>query len=110
MRSPLTAVKPAPAPASKPRFEPLETGPEQPVGVAYELNRRSEGLHDSSPPLPAALSIAASPSPSSSTPRPTRELNRAVKLTRDAVYAWVNVFTGPALMTVTQSKDLPLGR
>ncbi len=102
----LAPVKKAPAPAPKPRFVPLEVGPEFSVGIAYELNRRSEGLQIATPPFPAAPRVATS----TSTPRPTRELNRAVKLTRDAVYAWVNVFTGPALVTVSQSEDKPLGR
>jgi len=100
----LTVGKKPLVPAPKPRFEPLVPGPEVSVGIAYELNRRSEGLQIAPPTFPAATKVATS------TPRPTRELNRAVKLTRDAVYAWVNVFTGPALVTVSQSKDRPLGR
>ncbi len=34
---------------------------------------------------------------------PRREVNRAVQLTREALSAWVNVLTGPALVTVSQS-------
>ncbi|APW60021.1 hypothetical protein [Paludisphaera borealis] len=39
----------------------------------------------------------------SDAPRP--EVNRAVRLTRDALYAWVNVLTGPALVTVAPSSS-----
>ncbi|QEH33479.1 hypothetical protein OJF2_19810 [Aquisphaera giovannonii] len=35
---------------------------------------------------------------------PPTDLNRAVRLTREAMYAWVNVFTGPAVVTVSQSR------
>ena len=101
--APATARK-APAPAPVVRFEPLKVGSQLSVGIAHELNRRNEGLQLSAPAFPTAPRVATS------TPHPTRELNRAVKLTRDAVYAWVNVFTGPALVTVSQSKDQPLGR
>ena len=71
---------------------------------------RAEPTERRAPDLQAAASRPKPGSRRRPTPRPTRELNRAVKLTRDAVYAWVNVFTGPALVTVTQSKDQPLGR
>jgi len=99
-----SAVKRVPALVPRLRFEPLEVGPELSVGIAHELNRRSEGLKQAIPGIPTAPRVATS------TPRPTRELNRAVKLTRDAVYAWVNVFTGPALVTVSQSNDPSFGR
>ncbi|MDR3619827.1 MAG: hypothetical protein P4L85_10800 [Paludisphaera borealis] len=39
----------------------------------------------------------------SDAPRP--EVNRAVRLTRDALYAWVNVLAGPALVTVAPSSS-----
>lgn len=82
--------------AARPRFEPMEVGEDLYVGIAYELNRRNEGLGLTSTATLAGertLSHAAVRGP---------DLNRAVRLTRDAVYAWVNVFTGPALVTVAQ--------
>jgi hypothetical protein len=100
----LSAAKKALSTPSKPRFELILTGPEFGVGVACELNRRSDGIQIASPTFPTATNVATSTAP------PARDLSRAVKLTRDAVYAWVNVFTGPALVTVSQSNDGPLGR
>ena len=69
------------------------------AGIAYELNRRNEGLC-----IPA-LSLAKAQGPKISPPQASPDLSRAVRLTRDAVYAWVNVFTGPAVVTVSQSKQ-----
>jgi hypothetical protein len=85
--------------ATKPRFEPLEVSDNFYVGVAFELNRRNEGLH-----IPAE-SLVRTAKAEASAPLPTRKLSQAVKLTRDAVYAWLNVFTGPALVTVSQSNQ-----
>jgi hypothetical protein len=62
------------------------------------LNRQNEGIAIPTPISSLTKVKKAAPS----TPLPTRELNRAVRLTRDAVYAWVNVFTGPALVTASQ--------
>ena len=95
-------VKPKPAPAMAPaaiaarKFEPIEVADELYVGVAYELNRRNDGIID--PCVPVARSKPPSKKP---TP-PAPELSRAVKLTGEAVYAWVSVLTGPALVTVTK--------
>src|SRR5208337_1362843 len=96
----------APAPAAKvpltaatPRFEPLEVSCVYYVGTAFELNFCNDGFN-----IPAETVVHAAkidvPAPHSD-----RELSRAVKLTRDAVYAWVNVFTGPALVTVSQRTE-----
>ena len=94
----------APAPARKasvtattPRFEPLEVSCDYYVGTAFELNYRNDGL---SIPAESAVHTAKTDVPALHS---TRDLSRAVKLTREAVYAWVNVFTGPALVTVSQS-------
>jgi len=93
-----------PAPARKPpvlvampRFEPLEVSGDFDVGTAHELNRRNDGIH-----IPAE-SLARTAKADVPAPHSARQLSRAVKLTRDAVYAWVNVLTGPALVTVSQS-------
>jgi hypothetical protein len=86
----------APAPVVVRKFEPIEVGDDLYVGVAYELNRRNEGLN-----IPAIAVARAKKSPVGP-PLPTRELNRAVKLTEEAVYAWVSVLTGPALVTVSK--------
>jgi hypothetical protein len=86
------------------RYEPIEPGPGASIGIASELNRRSEGLQIEGP------SFSGEPTIATSIPRPARELSRAVKLTREAVYAWVNVFTGPALVTVSQSNEGPFER
>ncbi|MGO8901986.1 MAG: hypothetical protein ACLQU5_27115 [Isosphaeraceae bacterium] len=94
----------APAPAAKalltaatPRFEPLEVSCDYYVGTAFELNFRNDGFNI---PAETVLHTAKIDVPA---PHSARELSRAVKLTRDAVYAWVNVFTGPALVTVSQA-------
>jgi len=93
-RAPVTK---APVAAATPRCEPLEVGYDYYVGTAFELNFRNDGL---SIPDEAAVLTAKADAPA---PHSAGDLSRAVKLTRDAVYAWVNVFTGPALVTVSQS-------
>jgi hypothetical protein len=93
---PAPARKP-PVLIAKPRFEPLEVSGDFYVGTAHELNRRNDGTH-----IPAE-SLAHTAKADVSAPHSALQLNRAVKLTRDAVYAWVNVLTGPALVTVSQS-------
>jgi hypothetical protein len=89
-----TVTKP-PAPVV-PRFEPLVVGEVRQMGVAYELNRRSDGQGT----LAATL---ARPQPAK-LPRDesSPDLSRAVKLTRDALFAWVNVLSRPAVVTVSQ--------
>jgi hypothetical protein len=98
---PFGRVAPSPAPApvhqAAGRFEPLEVEDNVESRYADELNRRSEGFD-----VPAPGIASARRSDVGFNPPPARELNRAMKLTRDAVYAWVNVFTGPALVTASQ--------
>ena len=96
LERPRTAAK-APVAAATPRFEPLEVSCDYYEGTAFELNYRNDGF---SIPAESAVQTAKTDVPA---PHSGRDLSRAVKLTRDAVYAWVNVFTGPALVTVSQS-------
>ncbi len=83
--------------AAKPRFEPLEVSYDYYVGTDFELNHRNDGL---SIPVESAVQTAKT---DVRAPHSARDLGRAVKLTRDAVHAWVNVFTGPTVVTVSQS-------
>ncbi len=87
----------APVVAAVARFEPLEVEYDYYAGTAFELNFRNDGLN-----LPAhpVLHTTKTDLPA---PQSAREISRAVKLTRDALYAWVNIFTGPALVTVSDS-------
>ncbi len=94
--APARAAK-APVTAAKPRSEPLEFSCDYYVGTVFELDFRNDGL---SIPARPAVRTAKTDMPA---PHSGRDLSRAVTLTRDAVYAWVNVFTGPALVTVSQS-------
>ncbi len=97
-----TAPQPAVLPsrtvavAIRPGFDPLEVPTDFYAGIAFELNQMSDGIR----PEAVLVRTAKTDSPA---PSGTHELRRAVRLTRDAVYAWVNVLTGPALMTVSQS-------
>jgi hypothetical protein len=93
--SPIVTV--APASSATPSFKALEVESDCYVGIAYELNSCGDGLH-----VPAEQGVRTTrndlPAPHSA-----REISRAMRLTREAVYAWVNVFTGPALVTVSRS-------
>ncbi len=81
---------------AKQPFEPLIA--EGVSTLVDELNRQHDGLD-----LIATAHETPSPTVASSS-RPGRSLSRAVELTRDAVYAWVNVLSGPALVTVSSSR------
>jgi hypothetical protein len=77
-------------------FEPIEVGDALDVGVANELNRRHDGIVATTDVADASGKAPAAPRPA------TRELSRAVRLTGEALYAWVSVLTGPALVTVSK--------
>ena len=63
-------------------------------GMAYALNRESEGLNpsESNDRRPAARAVE--------TVNSNTSLNQAVKLTREAVYAWANLLHAPAVVTI----------
>ena len=82
--------------AAKPAFDPIEVECDYEVGIAFELNSRNDGLNMPAEPV---VQTTKNDLPA---PQSAREISRAVQLTRDAVYAWVNIFTGPALLTVSQ--------
>lgn len=81
----------APAPAVD-RAETAEDGENLYEGLAYALNRGAEGLE----PAAAAVERAGEAKPSDRDGR----LTNAVRLTRDAVYAWANLLHGPAVVTI----------
>jgi hypothetical protein len=87
----------APVRLTTPEFIPIEAEGDRKVGIAYELNSLNDGL---STPEEHAFRTTRN---DLSAPQSSREISRAMRLTRDAVYAWVNVFTGPALVTVSRS-------
>lgn len=68
-------------------FEPLVVGDDLYPGVAFALNREAEGL-------------ALIGREDSGVERGGDRLTHAVRLTRDAVYAWANVLHGPAVVTI----------
>ena len=104
----------------KPRFDPLEVGEDQLPAIVFDLDRETVESERASVPAeaPVALVPTAAPVPTvlpvptalrgfttkaEAVPmRPARDLSRALKLTREAVYAWVDALTGPAIVTVAQ--------
>jgi hypothetical protein len=87
----------APVLATSSRFEPLEVDCDYYTGTAFELNFYNDGLNLPAQPV---VHTATTDLPA---PESARDISRAMKLTRDAVCAWVNIFTGPALVTVSES-------
>ena len=85
--------------AAAPRFEPLVAGEARSFGVAHELNRRNDGQ------CPSASSIAKLETSGTSAPKTSPDLSRAVMLTREAVFAWVNVFKSPLVVTASPPKE-----
>ena len=74
-------------------FEPMVVGDDLYVGVAYSLNRASEGLDlASESPTMQAPAVAS----------PASQLSVALRLTREAVYAWSNLLHGPAVVAISR--------
>jgi hypothetical protein len=77
-------------------FEPYPLCDDLYPGLAYELNRQAEGLDidaaevDAPPPGPAPSETAGN------------QLSTAVRLTREAVFAWINLLQSPALVTISR--------
>lgn len=72
-----------------PRGEPLEIDGDLYAGEAYALNRLSDGISTPVPPDDAAGK------------NPNR-LTNAVRLTREAVFAWASLLHGPAIVTIAR--------
>ena len=70
------------------------------VVLAFELNREAEGLKPAQP-LPESAAGATGPIvPWDRTIRPRGELTDAVRLTREAVFAWIKLLHSPAVVTI----------
>ena len=79
-------------------FEPMDLPEELETGIAFELNRRNDGIGLSWP----REGSSAGQLGSVAGVREDRDFDRAVRLTRDALFAWVHVFTGPPLVTASK--------
>jgi hypothetical protein len=102
-------VSPPPAPpadevASRPvpGFEPMEIGEDLYPGLAFALNREAEGLSLAGTPINVGSSgdAARGVELASEVPTTGARLSRAVRLTREAVFAWASLLHGPAVVTI----------
>jgi hypothetical protein len=110
--APALAVEPVPAPivAEASAFESMEASdnlyfadapaPEAAEAAPVETAVALDVLPDD--PF-APVDAVATAETDATVARP--EVNRAVRLTREALYAWVNVLSGPALVTVAPSSS-----
>jgi hypothetical protein len=80
-----------------PTAEPSDVAEDLFAGIGYERIGQTECI-----PMPAPH-VASRGRHETNNPPARPELTRAVRLTRDAVYAWVSVFTGSALVTVSST-------
>jgi hypothetical protein len=107
-RKSVETARMAPKSAIKPRFEPLEVGEDRCADISLDLKPRRDGSKIAAVPAIAAVAPVRTVLPLPTTkagfvaPRPAPDLSRAVKLTREAVYAWVEVLGGPAIVTIAQ--------
>ena len=91
-----------------PAFTPIAVEEISAMDIAVALNVESEGLLLPTPapaPAPVAPAVVSTPTPSVEEPRPdlsgrASRLGHAVRLTREAVYAWANLLHGPAVVTI----------
>jgi hypothetical protein len=93
--------------ATRPSFVPIDPGPGLESGLAHELNRASEGLTIvqaagvSEDSLKTGLLVRDGPTPEVSAegeggtpPDPPSDVGLALRLTREAAHAWMNVLSG----------------
>lgn len=85
---------------SKDGFEPMVVGDDLYIGTAYALNRTSDGLGVAS----EGSTFEASNDRRSEPAVASREaqLSAALRLTREAVYAWSNLLHGPAVVAISR--------
>jgi hypothetical protein len=82
-------------PSSETDDASLDVGDDLYPGLACTLNRQSDGLGE-----PATVTA---PTTATDGDAPTgNQLNHAVRLTRDAVYAWIHLLQSPALVTIAR--------
>ena len=74
-------------------FEPMVVGDDLYVGWSYSLNRASEGLGVASDGSTLQATTVASRVP---------QLSVALRLTREAVYAWSKLLHGPAVVAISR--------
>ncbi|MFO0908530.1 MAG: hypothetical protein U0794_09235 [Isosphaeraceae bacterium] len=67
--------------------------------VAYALNREAEGLTVF--PKTIVSETKPTPEPTSELAAPSNRLSHAVRLTREAVFAWAKVLHAPAVVTIS---------
>jgi hypothetical protein len=65
-------------------------------GLAFAMNREAEGLN----PSPSSPEPPAEPAVEEASP--TARLSQAVRLTREAVFAWASLLHGPAVVAISQ--------
>lgn len=83
-------------PAASPTFEPIETRVEVAFDAATGRNRAPDRPADGGPASQRVEHSAPAPPPVEAEPR--GELGQAIRLTHDAIHAWMNVLTGPAVV------------
>ena len=75
-----------------PPFVPMEVGDDLYTGEAYTLNREAEGIGIVAPEVgrPAGRDMRGS------------QFSHALRLTREAMFAWANLLHGPAVVTISR--------
>jgi hypothetical protein len=97
---------PTAATAPTPRFEPIDPGTALDTGLAFELNLASDGMalawHAADAPHQVTTSACDMIAPGSADrPSPPTDVAHAIRLTGEAVQAWMKIMTGPALVQVS---------
>ena len=95
---PQTVPARAEAEAASAEISALVVGDDLYSGIAFSLNRGSEGLNSL---LDAELPHERSAVVQFESPGSGSTLSQAVKLTREAVYAWANLLHAPAVVTIS---------
>jgi hypothetical protein len=102
------------SPDCKPHFDPIDPGTTIDMGLAFELNRVSDGVamawaevdhtdvrQPDSPHRPNQPDGVPTPTERPSPPGPSPDVAQAIRLTGQAVQAWMKVMVGPAVVQVS---------
>jgi hypothetical protein len=95
-----TAARTTSMPRPTPSVAPIAVGDVLSPGLAL-TKKRAAGTKEPIP-APAYQVVASAPAPRNEVPSTGARLTHAMRLTREAVFAWANLLHGPAVVTISK--------
>jgi hypothetical protein len=95
-----TAARTTSMPRPTPSVAPIAVGDVLSPGLAF-TKKRPAGTKEPIP-APAHQVVASAPAPRNEVPSTGARLTHAMRLTREAVFAWANLLHGPVVVTISK--------